>query len=347
MPSLSDLLNNKEKEVKKVQVNEMPVPFYISMTTIKYLIDSEHQIKAYCPLQLYAMLHEKIPNNKDSFQKGKLLETLVLGSSAKGDSVTSLGVNKKSGGMLKDEADIRMYAQLCKIKMAKHQIAVHEGVNTQVPVVCRVNKYPDILLRTELDLFPTTFVANPDKSSEGLKLAAIDLKSTPDIDKGYGAYNWGKPEYLDHIQPDSIFYILDNLDIDLCKSENPEYEKNVGYDNVFTPFVLEHLKNTRFYYMVVGYKMDYDLKNIRFFERLKKDPNVKSPDFRQKEFEQRMYRAIERIEWHYRNGWEAIPYHNKYEFTGCKYCNINKENNSLEYNENKGYCTEADNIQAL
>jgi hypothetical protein len=333
---LAELLNENSKTNKELKLSR-PSPFYISMSIIKYIIDQNHEFKNYCPLLLKEMLKGEIPNNKPTFQKGKLLETLVLGSSAKGDSVNTLGVNKKNGGMLKDETDIRLFAQLCKIKILKHQISVIENYNTQVPIICKLDKYDDVYLRTELDLFPTIFCPYPDKDNCKLELTAIDLKSTPNIDNGFGAYNWNNFSEMDHIQPDSIFYILNHINLDLLKLENPKYEAQVGYDNIFTSFVLNSINKLHFYYMVVGYKMDLDLRNIRFFER-KMIGEERTPSFRQKEFEQRMMRAIERIEWHYEHGFEAIPYYNKYEATGCKFCQVNKDNNSEEFNNNKGYC---------
>lgn len=340
MPSLSDLIP-KIKPVEEQQVSGMPSPFLISQSLIKTMINQGHEWLDHCPKQIWHLYFEKpkkFSEHKKVFDIGKLGETLLLGGSAKGDSVTELARSKKDGSMLTTEINVRRSVVFAEKVFSKHQISVVKLVNTQVPVICKVDGYDDVYLQTELDLFPTTFVPNPHKPERQGCIAAIDIKFPSKI-KGFGAYSWDNVEHMDHIQPDSIFYILERYNKDLCKQFNPEWDKTIGYDNVITPYIQQFMKNDiKFFYMVIPYAECGSIEHIKFYERLKCEIG-KSPTFRQKEFHQRMVMAIERLKDYFNKSFYAVPFHDSYRFKGCKYCPVNSVNG--------GNCNEAITIQSV
>ena len=340
MPSLTDLLNQKDNKPKQEQAKQ-PAELFMSMSLIKDMTDNQGNAIEHCPKKIFNDFFSPVKKEleREVYNIGKFGEYLILGGSARGDIVTELPRSKRDGSMLQTEKNIREMAAIAKIVMQKHQITVLPLINTQVPVICKVDGYNDVYLRTELDLFPTTFIPNPHKSEKQGCIACIDLKYAPKY-KGFAAYDWSNVEYMDHCQPDSIFYLLERYDKDLCIKHNPEYNLKVGYDNVITPYVQQFMKDSvKFFYMVIFYNDGIDEKNIRFFERKKHEDNTKTYNLRQREFHQRMVGCIETIKNYFERGFIAIPYSDTYRHRGCKYCPLNKLHG--------GDCEESQTIQSV
>jgi len=341
MLSLTEILNQKENKPK--EQTKQPQELFMSMSLIKDMTDNQGNAIEHCPKKIYNdfFSSDKIKLEKEVFNIGKFGEYLLLGGSAKGEQVTSLPRSKKDGvSMLTTESNIRSMVDIAeKTVIVKHQIRILKLVNTQVPIICKVDGYDNVYLRTELDLFPTTFIPNPHKSEKQGCIACIDVKYSSKY-KGYGAYNWEQFEHMDHCQPDSIFYLLERYDRDLCIKFNPEYNLKVGYDNIITPYIQQFMKDgVKFFYMVIFYNDGIDEKNIRFFERKKHEDNTKTYNLRQREFHQRMVSCIETIKNYFERGFIAIPYNDTYRYRGCKYCPLNKLHG--------GDCEESQTIQSV
>lgn len=110
------------------------------------------------------------------------------------------------GGKYLDHLRIDDQIYRFKTLIRKHQIIISD-LNVQVPIYTRWDKDEDIMLKAELDIFPTTILINGE-----LNAAIIDLKLTADIHSEYGEYCYGKPEYLDLIQAKMYHYVIRNID---------------------------------------------------------------------------------------------------------------------------------------
>lgn len=341
MGSLSDLIkNNKSEPVKK----EQPQEIIISQSIIKRVYDKFQEPIIHCPLEL---LECDITHNFDTtthkMLNGKFGECLLLGKSAKGDIVLDLPKHKKTLEPLTDEINIRQQAVLAQKVLIKNQIHVAKFINTQVPVCCKVEE--GVILQTELDIFPTIMW-----HENSVRLACVDIKFSSDINSTFGDYSWQNLDFMDHIQPDSIFWLMDHLDLDLCRKRNPEFEATVGYDNIFSEQVLKHLNKLAFIYFVIGYKR-VSIDDIQMFERLKYEKigtdNDGQPIYskaRQTEFYERMRKAIELLKVYYAKGFIPIPYNDVKRFRGCHKCPVNIANKS-ELNP-KAYCEMASKIRS-
>jgi len=165
---------------------------------------------------------------------GKYFESQCLGKSADGDVVNDLPRKKLTKAQLAENAarkenkekplkgdkylhHLRIDDQIMRFKtlLTKYKIMVNEA-NVQVPLFAIWDQDPDVMLKAELDIFPTTI-----KLEDQLDAAIIDLKLTADIHNEYGEYCYGKPEYLDLIQAKMYHYIVRNLNEKL----NPDIDK--------------------------------------------------------------------------------------------------------------------------
>lgn len=332
MSSLADLLKKDDKPIPVKQKN-----IYISQSLMKDLFDKHQEVVPHCPLMIYEKYITKQYRTEatESMQAGLLGETIILGASAKGGVTEALRPNKITGKPLTTEVNVRQMCELAQKVLTKHQVNIIKEYNTQVPINKHVRD--NVYFLTELDLFPTMFIRYPDDKEAKIEIACIDIKFAPDAHGGFGAFDWSNVQYLDHCQPDSIFYLLTDFDIELNKKFNPDFDKKVGYDNVFTSFIRQHLNKVKFYYMVIGYKKEIDFKQIRYIERLREDEQ----NLRQKDFKQRLNKTINQVQFYNEFGWNPHPYHHKIGnmIKGCIKCPVNKSNG--------GYCDKADEIVSV
>ncbi len=296
-----------------------PKKLYMSQSLIKSLIKKWYEsdddyIKPHCPRQIYHLFFKKdYKLEKEVFEKGNFGESLLLGLTADGSAVTELPKNKKTGEDRIDETRIRRMADIAKIYFVKHQIPVHEGINTQFPLIRHIER--DVYIRTKLDLFPTSITYDPDGDGKE-EFACIDVKFPKSLE-GFGEYDWSDFENLDHCQPQSIYWQMESLDMKLMKSEFAEYEASVGFDNVLTKKALRLLPHMKFYYFVVAYK-SVTSDNIMILPYEKKRDDII-------EFEERMKRAIALVEYYFEMGFDPIPYINIRAGMGCHKCPVNKK----------------------
>ena len=113
--------------------------------------------------------------------------------------------------------------------------------NVQVPIKTIWDQDPDVMLKAELDIFPTTILLDDE-----LKAAIIDLKLTADIHTTWGDYCYGSPEYLDLIQAKMYHYVVRNI----IPSLNP------GLEDLLTDSVKSLIKddNILFLLWIFNYK---------------------------------------------------------------------------------------------
>ena len=118
---LADLLahqNNKEladkatKESKKI--------LKVSQSLLKLLYNQPQELLPHCPLEIYESYfnpEKKFKIETEAMTKGKFGEGLLLGKSAKGDLVTELEKNKKTGEPVIDELRIDKWPTLPKLNL--------------------------------------------------------------------------------------------------------------------------------------------------------------------------------------------------------------------------------------
>ena len=201
-------------------------PEFINQSLIKKFYHNGNE-KEHCPQkELNAEFIETEP-----MTNGKYFETLLLGGSAKGDSVTDLRrkklskdqirqniINKNEGRPLIlgekriDQIRIEQQVEIAKMVAAKHQMSIFPGINTQIKVSKRWEKDDDIILRGEFDLFPTGIYS---KKYNKYLMSLVDLKLTGDIDSTFGAYCYGVPKDLDPLQGLFYQYLVYDLDYEL------------------------------------------------------------------------------------------------------------------------------------
>ena len=241
----------------------------------------------------------------ESMTKGKYFETHLLGSSAKGDAVYDLPrrkltkkqiaqniINEREGkpliigDKLTDQKRIDIQIERAKKLIAKHQITIAPGINTQVPVFKRWEQDPNIILRGEFDIFPTGLWSR--KFNKYL-LAAIDLKLTAKLDSTWGKYCYGAPEHLDEIQGIFYQYALYDLDFEL----NPHLKELINQG-----MVDRFREELRFYLWVFNYATD-DLDD-KFFQIV----YTKAKEY---ELFESIRKTLSIIEKYNNEGWQPVP----------------------------------------
>lgn len=222
----------------------------------------------YCPYHIYTHNIAGTHNyDSDSLNAGGYFETLCLGSGINGKRTDDLRRKKLTARQIKDgqtigdktidQKRIEQQAMIFERYVSKYQISVHKDINTQVKLFKWFSKEDGIMLKGELDIFPTTILL-PER---GLRLATIDLKLTARF-TDYGEYCWATPSSLDNIQ--GLFYneLTRNIDIELIKEMAPESRMEFLY----TDTIRKQLEDNEplFFYWVFNYK-DNDLQN-KFIE---------------------------------------------------------------------------------
>lgn len=320
-------------EEKEEQIPEKPKEKHIklSKTLMGKLVDRLHERVETCPLMIY---HQHIADERipmiitDAMRYGMYGEQVLLGRGAR-DEVVEISP-LKNGQKSKDQIRIEDQMNIFVPKnLMEYQISILKNANVQVPITMHYQN--NIYLQGVIDVFPTPVIWNGE-----WKLALLDVKVTGDVNSEFGSYCWGKPEWIDHLQPDLYQYILgSNFDIELNKKMNKHFEVAVGYDNIFTDFVMERIRarDFIFLYVVVGYKKD-DLKSqFKIIER--KFWNA-GPDYhiRTRELQERIRKSLLILREMSDSGWKPNPLYSR-----CKNCSVSKYNG--------GPCNEAQRTQSI
>ncbi len=289
-------------------------PNFISQTLIKKLIDKNQEDVDCCPFQIY---HQFFAKKKIPFMPtipmryGSYGESLILGANATDEEIILPALQK--GKKPIDQERVESQAlEFWPTYQARFAISIVKEVNVQVPIYAQLGSF---IFRGVLDIFPTPILIDGE-----YKLAVIDLKFTGDVDGTHGAFPWGRPEWIDHIQADSYSWALGNIDVEFCKKMDKEFDVRVGYDNIFTSSVIKMLHEKRFIfvYMVLGYKKT-DLKH-QFLVVQRDFWNCADKVLKEKELMERFRKTIARIGFLNAEGWKPKPHYDK-----CKDCAVSKE----------------------
>jgi len=285
----------------------------------RFLFKGEERVRI-CPKKIYCVdIIKSHDHTTDSMLKGSYFETLCLGKGAGGKTITDLERKKLTkkqveinelrtingdpplkGEKTMDQLRIEEQAIRFKQLANKYQIVLNE-YNVQVPITIPWEKNKDILIRGELDIFPTTMYTKNEGSNEyTLNPAIVDLKLTANLESTFGEWCWGAMEEMDLIQGFTYNYLVRRLPdhVDL----NPHV-----VDLMTKPLInlINHNK-INFYYWVFSYKK-LDDKIIQ----------VKWDAMKQEEFHQVINKAISVIEY-----WEELGWPTKPEYSVCKYCPV-------------------------
>jgi hypothetical protein len=172
--------------------------------------------------------------------------------------------------------------------------------NVQVPIVTVWDQDPDVLLKAELDIFPTTIILPDEEDSNIPKMwaAIIDLKLTADVNATYGEFSYGSPQFLDLIQAKMYHYVVRNIN----KQLNPHL------DGLITKTVQSLIdKNAiQFLLWIFNYKKD---KLEDKFIRVAWDPTKEA------ELHESIRKTVSSLEKGEHEGWPTNPV-----FHLCKSC---------------------------
>lgn len=303
--------------------------FLLSSTLIRNITDQHGNVKDYCPRNIYHLYIKKDYSlKKKVFSYGDYGEYIALGGGAY-ETVTDLPKHKKTGKKLVTQ---RRIEEQMKIHFPRIYNQLFSGMiipfyNTQIPVYKYYKKY-DIIVRSVLDHFPAiTFLDGNEP-----KLAIMDLKLTADVHSTFGM-GWGDPDKMDNLQPDLYLRQLKDFDMDLNKKMDPVFDKNVGYEKIFTDVVRKFIEDEKitFVNMVFSYnKTDPDngfKKTIRSY----RDITNPFSDDRTLMVNERIRKTLAHLSEMKENGFQPIP-----NADICKDCPVKK----LLSGKGDGYCEE-------
>lgn len=252
----------------------------------------------YCAYRIYAENIVKTHSvTTDPMMAGSFFETLCLGSGIDGNKTTDLPRKKLTkkqiangqtiGDKKIDQVRIEQQHLMFERLKAAYQISVHKDLNTQVKLFKVFSKNDNILIKGELDIFPTTILL----PQRGIRLAVIDLKLTGRF-SDYGEYCWGTPSALDNIQ--GLFYneLARDIDMDLMREVCP----GSRIHDLYTDSIKRQLEENEplFFYWVFNYK---EKEILNKFIEVKYGPTEKA------ELNQAVIRTVEEINKNERNGW--------------------------------------------
>lgn len=333
-----------DENVVDVDPDEYPVPhlqlnpkgpfisdnddtFILSSTLIKEITDQWGNVKDYCPRKVnHLYLTKDYKYHKEVFDYGSYGEYIILGAGAY-DNVTDLPKHKVTGKKRVNQKRIEEQAKIHFPRIYKQMFSgmVLPFYNTQIPIYWYDQKN-DVVLRAILDHFPAmTYV-----DGNELKLAIADVKFTANIHSTYGM-GWGDPSRMDHLQSDLYLRILKNFDLEFNKSMDPEFDKNVGYDRIFTDVIMEMINQEKitFVNMVFSYlKTDPD-NGFKPVIRGFRDYKNPFQDDRGQTVNERIRKTLAHIEQIKASGYEPYP-----DSELCKDCPIAKLPSGKG-----GYCT--------
>lgn len=311
---------------------EKPKQFFLTQSIIKEITAWNGEYKECCPRLIY---EKYITGNyrytTNSMLEGIFGETLFLGSGAKGQEVLDLPRHKKSGEKLTSQKNIEEQSKRFGLWCASKGISVIKGTNTQVPIVKKFND--KTLIRTEIDLFPTPFLYQGE-----YKLAVIDVKLTGNIYNTSGSFSWGAPQFIDHIQADMTYWLLEDFDMELNIKHAPHKEE--VYRTIFGNETISKIianKELMFVYFIIGYKQQpLDKQILFYFREYFEHGEARNPSIvpkRQREWKERARKTLAQLNmWHQQN-WKPEP------GIICSKCPVNRNNG--------GYCDKAAEIQTI
>jgi len=315
----------------KLVVKDAEKRFYLTQTLIKEITTKHGYYRDdACPRAIYEKYMAKNPIMEvttEPMQAGIYGETLILGGGARGKVVDGLSLNKKTNQKRKHQLNIEEQALRAPIWCLKKGISIHKGINTQVPIAKYFDPDKKIIVRTEIDLFPTPFIHN-----DNLEIAVMDLKFTGDIYSDFGDYSWGKPEFLDHLQADMTYWLLQDFDWELNVRLHPHKEEI--YEAIFkNDVIIDAIQNEKimFIYFVIGYIKQPLETQCAFVYRSYRENNGSL--LRQNEWKERARKTLIQLSQWREKDWEPLPSNN------CIKCPLAKANG--------GYCDKAINIQQV
>jgi hypothetical protein len=294
----------EKKDAKSIKNFELEV----SSTLIKDLMENGTE-KEYCPNYIYNkwILGKDVFKVSDDMDKGSYGETMLLGGSARGKSMDDLP-RLKNSNKSKDQQRIDMQVIRAKQKIAKHNIAIYPGDNTQVLIFKEIN---GVMCRGEFDIFPTPFMKYIyDKSNNVidslLGIAIIDVKFTGNLESTFGPNgggSWGNFELMDHTQAIMYLELVRDIDWELNKHISPELREIINATKD---------KDIWFYYWVFDFKRDESLIDDKLFEV------IWTPD-KQAEIKERIRKVKSIFDYHFEmRDWEnCIPNQ-----INCRKCTI-------------------------
>jgi len=297
--------------------------FYLSQSLIKKLVD-QHMIEVpHCPRNIYHLFVKKDFKSikSEPMIDGLYGESLILGHNAKNEGKIKMAKNIRTGAKRISQERIEIQAERFNHIALINQFNIIPEYNTQVPIFKRFNN-SNVIIRGELDVFPTT-VFWEDK----LRLAIVDIKFTGDVNNTFGNFGWGNNN-LDYIQGDLYNWLVRDFDRDLNLMHGSQFNRRVGYGNIFTPSVLNMIANDQilFLYVILGYKKADLNDQVKIIERMYKDPT--GGDLRQRELKERIRMSLAILTQHHHSGWQ--PNHLP---DVCKECPVS-------CNRREGYCDE-------
>jgi len=301
--------------------------FILSSTLIKQITDQWGNVKDYCPRQIYHLyLKKDFKLEKEVFDYGSYGEYLILGAGAY-ENVTDLPKHKKTGKKRVTQRRIEEQARVHfpRIYRQLFSTMIIPFYNTQIPVY-KYDKENNIILRGIYDHFPTiTFIDGNEP-----KLAIVDVKFTANIHSTFGL-GWGDPSKMDHLQSDLYLRLLTDIDIDFNKKMDPLFDKNVGYDRIFTDVILEMIRQEKITFVNLVFSYNSTDSDNGFKPVIRTFKNYKNPfqDDRTQTLKERIRKTLAHLEQIKSSGYEPYPNSDL-----CKGCPVAK----LISNKN-GYCT--------
>jgi hypothetical protein len=271
----------------------------INQSLIKQFILSGNVIP-HCPKFIYYVSITRQIEQEDRlcWQRGNFFEHKALGYPGR---APSLPRHKTTGKKTVVTQRIEAQAERFKQDAQFRQIEIQPLINTQVSIVKRWERNPNVILKGTLDIFPTPYM-----NDEGeIELAIIDTKYTGNLKNDFGQFGWGNPANMDHLQLVFYWYLAKDIDFDL----NDKYVPDNYLRELIKPDIKELLDagvhTAR--YMIYDGTPEMNAKNLRV------EP---TPDKIQ-EMHESIRKTVSYIRDYNDAGWPAIP-----DFEVCKNCPI-------------------------
>ena len=265
--------------------------------------------REYCAAKIKAMM-DGGNISTESMDKGSFFETLCLGEGRDGIKLEDLPRKRLSakqilegksiGDKTIDQKRIEEQHLIFEKQKTIYQINVQKEVNTQVRIHKLWSHNDDIVLRGDLDIFPSTILL----PTRGLRLTTIDLKLTAKFGD-WGEYCWATPSAMDHTQGYMYHELVRDIDIEL----NNRLDPGNKIQHLYTGAIKKQLELNEplFFYWVFTYK---EAEPQNKFVEVQWNPTVRA------ELHESIRKTIDEINKNERNGWqEVFPNSNN-----CKNC---------------------------
>ena len=285
-----------------------------------------------CPKKIYECSILRLwDDTTESMQKGSYFETHAIGGGVEGKQVLDLPRKKLSktqeeenrlaeiqgfslphiGAKLTDQIrideQIAVFKQECQGRKL-NIIQQGQGRNVQLTIYKKITIDGQvILIKGTLDIFPARMLVGDE-----MRLAIIDLKLTKDLTSTFGDFCWGKPEYMDHIQPHMYHELVRDIDFSI----NPHLKECFSNED------LMDLQDENFFF--VYWVFDYKASPANML-----NPIVTYDKNKKAELYESIRKTNALIEFYNREGWTTAPM-----ASHCKGCPVRT-------------CTERNEIQIL